>query len=95
MNASRYLPFAGRLFIGLPFLASGLNKIAAYGPTVGLIASSALPLPPPLAYAGAVTVEVGCGLLILAGYQTRSAAVVLALFCLATAAFFHTNFRRP
>lgn len=95
MNASRYLPFAGRLFIGLPFLASGLSKIAAYGPTVGLIASSALPLPPPLAYAGAVTVEVGCGLLILAGYQTRSAAVVLALFCLATAAFFHTNFGDP
>ena len=54
-----------------------------------------LPLPAPLAYAGAVTVEIGCGLLIVAGYQTRVVAVILAVFCLATAAFFHTNFADP
>jgi putative oxidoreductase len=95
MDAIRYLPFVGRLFIGLPFLMSGLSKLAAYGPTIGFIASSTLPLPPPLAYAGAVAVEIGCGLLIVAGYQARAAAVVLALFCLATAAFFHTNFADP
>jgi len=95
MNAARYLPFVGRLFIGLPFLASGLSKLAAYDATIGLIMSSTLPLPPPLAYAGAITVEVGCGLLMIAGYQTRIAAIVLALFCLATAVFFHTNFADP
>ena len=74
---------------------SGLSKLAAYRPTIAFIASSALPLPPPLAYAGAVAVEIGCGLLMIAGYQTRGAAVVLALFCLTTAAFFHTNFADP
>jgi putative oxidoreductase len=95
MNATRYLPFVGRLFIGLPFAVSGLSKLAAYGATIGFIASSSLPLPPPLAYAGAVTVEIGCGLLVVAGYRTRIAAIVLALFCLATAAFFHTNFADP
>ena len=95
MNATRYLPFVGRLFIGLPFMASGLSKLGAYGATIGLIASSSLPLPPPLAYAGAITVEVGCGLLMIAGYQTRIAAIVLALFCLATAMFFHANFADP
>jgi putative oxidoreductase len=95
MNATRYLPFVGRMFIGLPFVVSGLSKLAAYGPTIGLIASSSLPLPPPLAYAGAVTVEIGCGLCVIAGYQTRIAAVVLALFCLATAIFFHTDFADP
>ena len=93
MNATRYLPFVGRLFIGLPFVVSGLSKLATYGATIGLIASSSLPLPPPLA--GAVTVEIGCGLLVIAGYQTRIAAVVLALFCRATAIFFHTNFADP
>jgi putative oxidoreductase len=93
MNATRYLPFVGRLFIGLPFVVSGLSKLAAYGPTIGLIASSGLPLPPPLAYAGAV--EIGCGLLVIAGYQTRVAAVVLAFFCLATAVFFHANLADP
>ena len=95
MNATRCLPFVGRLFIGLPFMVSGLSKLAAYSATIGLIASSKLPLPLPLAYAGAVTVEIGCGLLIVLGYQTRIVAVVLALFCLATAAFFHTNFADP
>ena len=95
MNTTRYLPFVGRLFIGLPFMVSGLSKLAAYGATIGFIASSMLPLPAPLAYAGAVTVEIGCGLLIVAGYQTRIVAVILALFCLATAAFFHTNFADP
>lgn len=95
MNATRYLPFIGRLFIGLPFLASGLSKLAAYDATIGLIVSSSLPLPPPLAYAGAVAVEVGCGLLVIAGYQTRIAAIVLGLFCLATTVFFHTNFADP
>jgi putative oxidoreductase len=95
MNATRYLPFVGRLFIGLPFMVSGLGKLAAYGGTIAFIASSHLPLPPPLAYVGAVTVEIGCGLLMVVGYKTRIAAIVLAAFCVATAAFFHTNFADP
>jgi putative oxidoreductase len=95
MTLARYLPFIGRLFIGLPFMASGLSKIAARGATIALISSSNLPLPPPLAYIGAIAVEVGCGSLIIAGYQTRIVASMLALFCLTTAVFFHTNFADP
>jgi putative oxidoreductase len=95
MNAIRYLPFVGRLFIGLPFFASGLSKVLAYGATIDVIAHSTLPLPPPLAYAGALAVELGCGLLMIGGYQARIAASVLALYCFATAAFFHNNFADP
>ena len=95
MSFTRYFPFAGRLFIGLPFLASGLSKVANYAGTIALIASSKLPLPPPLAYVGAISVEVGCGLLIVLGYQTRIVALVFGLFCLTTAVFFHTNFADP
>jgi hypothetical protein len=51
------LPFASRLLIGLAFAISGLGKLAAYGATFALIASSKLPLPPPLAYAGVVMIE--------------------------------------
>jgi putative oxidoreductase len=69
MNATRCIPFAGRLSIGLAFAMSGLSKLAAYGAMVDLIASSKLPLPQPLAYAGAVMVELGCGVLMIAGYQ--------------------------
>lgn len=95
VSTTNTLPFIGRLFIGLPFIASGLSKLASYGATIGLINASSLPLPAPLAFAGAVIVEVGCGLLMVSGYQTRIAAGVLTLFCFATAAFFHTNFADP
>jgi putative oxidoreductase len=61
MIDARYLPFIGRQFIGLPFMMSGLSKIANYSGTIWLIKSSTLPLPPLLAYAGAIAVEVGCG----------------------------------
>jgi putative oxidoreductase len=91
MSAIRYVPFAGRLLIGLPFAMSGLSKLAAIGPTTDMIRAAGLPLPP-LALALSVTVEVGGGLLLVAGFQARIVAGVLALFSLATAFSFHSNF---
>ena len=91
MSAIRYLPFAGRLMIGLPFAMSGLGKLAAYGATVGMIGAAGLPFPP-LAFAVAVAVELGGGLLLVAGYRTRFVAAALAIFALATAVSFHSNF---
>ena len=91
MSATRYLPFIGRLMIGLPFAMSGLGKLAAYGATVGMITAAGLPLPP-VAYAAAVTVELGGGLILAIGYRTRIVAAVLAIFALATALTFHTHF---
>jgi putative oxidoreductase len=55
-----YLAFIGRILIGLPFVLSGLSKLAAYGPTTEMIAAVGLPLPP-LAFAVAVAVELGGG----------------------------------
>ena len=91
MSAIRYLPFAGRLMIGLPFAMSGLGKLAAFGATVGMISAAGLPFPP-LAFAVAVVVELGGGLLLIAGYRTRYVAAALAIFALATAVSFHGNF---
>jgi putative oxidoreductase len=91
MNATRYLPFAGRLLIGLPFAMSGLSKLGAYGPTTEMIGAVGLPAPS-LAFAVAVVVELGGGLLLIAGFQARHVAIALALFCLATAVSFHSNF---
>jgi putative oxidoreductase len=87
----RYLPFIGRVLIGLPFAMSGLSKLAAYGPTTAMIAAVGLPFPR-LAFAVAVTVELGGGLLLILGYQVRPVALALAAFSLATAASFHSNF---
>jgi putative oxidoreductase len=88
---NRYLPFIGRLLIGLPFAMSGLGKLAAYGPTTALITAAGLPFPP-LAYLTAVAVELGGGLLLILGYRVRPVALVLAAFTLATAIAFHNEF---
>jgi putative oxidoreductase len=95
MTTTRYLPFVGRLLIGLPFMMSGISKIMGYDATIALIKSSALPLPATLAYVGAIAVEVGGGLLIIVGYQARIVATIFALFCLTTAVFFHAHFSDP
>ena len=91
MTATRYLPFIGRLMIGLPFAMSGLGKLAAYGATTGMISAVGLPFPP-LAFIVAVAIELGGGLLLVAGYRTRAVALALAVFSLATALSFHNNF---
>jgi putative oxidoreductase len=91
MNATRYLPFVSRVLIGLPFAMSGLGNLTAYGPMTAMIAAAGLPLPP-LAYAVAVAVEAGGGLLLIAGFRVRPVAIALALFSLATAVSFHSNF---
>jgi putative oxidoreductase len=91
MSAIRYVPFAGRLLIGLPFAMSGLSKLAAIGPTTEAIRSAGLPFPS-LALAICVAVELGGGLLLIAGFKARTVAAALALFCLVTAVTFHSNF---
>jgi putative oxidoreductase len=91
MNAIRYVPFTGRLLIGLPFAMSGLSKLAAIGPTTEAIRAAGLPLPP-VALAVSVIVELGGGLLLVAGFRARFVAAVLVLFALATAVSFHRNF---
>src|SRR6266404_6300114 len=91
VDTTRYPPFLGRLLIGLPFAMSGLGKLAAYGKATAMIAAVGLPVPP-LAYAVAVALELGGGLLLVAGYQARLVATALALFSIAAALSFHSNF---
>jgi putative oxidoreductase len=92
MQASnRYLPLFGRALIGIPFIFSGLGKLAAYTATVGFIGSVGLPLPQ-LGWLIAVVVELGGGTLLLLGYRVKVVASVLGVFAVATAVFFHRNF---
>ena len=91
MTATRYIPFAGRLLIGLPFAMSGLGKLAAVGPTTNMIRAAGLPLPS-FALVLAIVVELGGGLLLVAGFRARFVAGALALFSLATAVSVHSNF---
>jgi putative oxidoreductase len=85
------LPLVGRIMIAAIFLLSGASKLADPAAAMGYIASVGLPLPA-FALAGAVVVEIGGSLLLIAGYRLRLVATVMALFSLATAAFFHHAF---
>ena len=90
-DQNRFLPLVGRVLIGAPFLMSGLGKLAAYAATVGFIASVGLPFAS-LGGVIAVVLEVGGGALLLVGFRARAVSIVLAVFALATAVFFHRNF---
>ena len=90
MTSTRYVPLIGRLLIGLPFILFGLGKATTYDATVAMIAAVGLPLPR-LAFIGAVTLEIVGGTLLVAGYKVLPIALVLAIFCMVTAVYFHRN----
>ena len=85
---SGVVPFVGRILVAAIFILSGLGKIGAPAATQGYIAAMGLPAPL-LAYIGAIVVELGGGLLLLAGYRTKLIAAALALFSIVTAFVFH------
>jgi putative oxidoreductase len=71
------------------FLTFGIGKIIhnarmqAYMEAHG-VTSRLLPL--------AVVVELGCGILVILGYQTRYAALLLSGFCIIATLLFHSQF---
>jgi putative oxidoreductase len=71
--------------------SSGLGKIADPTGTQGYIAAAGLPAPL-IAYLTAIVVELGGGILLVLGYQTRIVALALATFTLAAALGFHHDF---
>jgi putative oxidoreductase len=90
-DSTQYLPFVGRLLIGGIFMFSGLGKLGSYAGTTAAITAVGLPFAP-LGFAVALAVEIGVGFLLLLGYRARFAALILAIWCVVTAIFFHRNF---
>lgn len=86
------LAFVGRLMIAVLFLVSGANKLMDISGTDAMI--RAVGLPGGLALITGLF-EVIAGLALILGVATRLVAVVLAVFCLVTAFFFHNNFMDP
>ena len=85
------LALIGRLLLAAMFILSGFGKLGDPSGTIGYIASAGLPLPP-VAYAIALVVEIGAGILLVLGYRARWVALILAAFTLASAIGFHTYF---
>lgn len=78
-----------RVFLGQIFLISGLFKITGYQGTQGYMEAVGVPgMLLPLV----ILLEVGGGLAIMAGWQTKLVAIALAVFSVAAAAIFHNNF---
>ncbi len=88
------LTLLGRILIAALFVPAGFAKIGGFAGTAGYIASVGLPLPQ-VGAAIAVIVELGLGLLLLAGWRTRWVSLVLAAFTVVAAVFFHNYWAAP
>ena len=84
----------GRLLLAYLFIPAGIGKLTGFAGTVGYITSKGLPMPE-VAAGLAIVVELGVGLMLLVGFQTRCAALVLTLFTLAAGFFFHNYWAVP
>jgi len=78
----------GRVLMSLIFIMSGFSKLLGPAKPIQHIAADGLPLPP-AAYVVAVLCELGGGLAILLGWETRLAAAALSLFCIVAAFTVH------
>jgi len=79
----------GRALMSAIFIISGIGKLGAYAATQGYMESMGVPgglLP------AVILLELGGGLAVLLGWQTRISAFLLAGFCLLSALIFHANF---
>ena len=88
------LVLIGRVLLALMFVMAGISKIGGFAGTVGFIASKGLPLPSLLAMA-TIALELLGGLALIVGWQTRWAALALALFTLAASVIFHNFWALP
>ena len=88
------LSLIGRVLLALLFIPAGFSKIGGFTGTVGYIASKGVPFPE-LAAAAAIGVELGLGLLLLVGWQTRWAALGIAFFTVVITFIFHNFWAVP
>lgn len=79
----------GRILLAVMFVSAGWGKIGGFEGTQGYMESMGLPgaLLPLV-----ILLELGGGLAIIVGLGTRTLSVFLALFCIASALIFHSDF---
>ena len=73
------LPLLARTLIGALFLTAGIRKAMTIAATAGYFAKLGFPAPEAMAWL-AVAIEIGGGLLLIIGWQTRWIAWLLVLF---------------
>jgi len=79
MNHSAML--VGRILLSLVFLIAGYRKLMGVAASAGYFAKLGFPMPEVLVWV-AIAVELGGAILLIVGWKTRWAALLLALFTL-------------
>ncbi|MCZ8184416.1 MAG: DoxX family protein [Beijerinckiaceae bacterium] len=83
---------AGRVLVAIPFVLGGYNKIGGFAGTQKYMEAFGVPgMLLPLV----IALELGAGLLLIIGYQTRLAALALAGFTLVAGVLFHGKLSDP
>ena len=91
---NRFGPLVGRVLLATIFVLSGIGKVMGFDGTVGHIAAKALPMPQILAIA-TIVVELGAGLMLVAGWKARAAATALLVFTAVATFLFHPFWAVP
>ena len=73
------VPLVGRTLIGLIFLVAGVRKVMGFAGAVAYLAKLGFPAAEAMAVI-AIAIEIGGSILLIAGWRTRWAAWLLALF---------------
>lgn len=88
------LALVGRILLAWLFIPAGFGKIAGFAGAVGYATAAGLPMPQ-VGVALGLLIELVGGIMILVGFQTRWAALALALFTIVAAFFFHNYWAMP
>lgn len=85
---AKVTPLVGRFLLALIFVLAGISKLGDPSRTVAMMASHGIPLSQVLVF-GAIAVELIGGLMLMAGWYGRLAALVLCVYTLILALIFH------
>jgi len=92
---TNFIALLARILLGVLFVQGGYNKLfGGVSGTVATMTSHGIPLPNILVW-GAIVVELGVGLCLMAGLFARWAALILAAYTLVLALIFHTYWLAP
>lgn len=87
-----YINIASRIMLALIFVLAGLDKVATFDMTLGYMESMGVP---GLLLVPTIIFEIGLGIALIIGFQTRYAALLLAGFSLVSAVIFHADLNDP
>jgi len=94
MNLQGLPLLVARVLLALMFVLAGFGKLVGLEGTAGYIGSVGLPAPMVLAVASGV-LELAAGVMLIVGWQTRGAALALAVFTVVASVLFHNFWALP